>query len=257
MDFLGLYNLFMALAIAGACGTSGNYDASCDDYGVNSGYTDDSGGANTLPPAWTVIDQPPTMVDNGYNPAFYWNRPDNDYADENGVYPGYASDGYSDRYADNGYAPAYQGYSAAYPSYAAAPAYAPAPAMNYGAATTDAGYQGAYAEYDNGYDVEADGYGYGYYQRPIPYERARHERRAAMARMPHDQMHGVNSDMPATVYDRYDTGRDMSGATDHRGAGYNGHDRRMFEDNHGPAKPTSANYQGRDNKNDGRNRPRQ
>ncbi len=95
---------------------------------------------------------------------------------------------------------------------------------------TDAGYQAqANAEYDNGYDVEADGYGYGYYQRPIPYERARHERRAAMARMPHDQMHGVNSDMPATVYDRYDTGRDMSGATDHRGAGYNGHDRHMFD----------------------------
>ncbi len=68
-----------------------------------------------------IINRPPTKIDNGYNPAFYWNRPDNDYADENGVYPGYASDGYSDRYADNGYAPAYQGYSAAYPSYARRP----------------------------------------------------------------------------------------------------------------------------------------
>lgn len=247
MDFLGLYNLFMALAIAGACGASGNYDAACDDYGVDSGYTADSGGADTLPPAWTVIDRPPTMVDNGYNPAFYWNRPDNDYADDGGYYPGYGdgygyadNSGYGDRYADNGYAPAYRGYSAAYPAYAAA-----APEMNYGAATTDAGYEGAYAEYDTGYDVEANGYGY--YQRPIPYEREHRERRAAMARMPREQMHDAASDMPAMDYDR--------GTDEHRTGGYNGHDRHMFQDNHAPAKPAAANYQSRDNKSDGHNRP--
>ncbi len=212
--------------------------------------TKTGGGADALPAAWTVINRPPTMVDNGYNPAFYWNRPDNDYADDNGYYPGYGSYGsgqgygYGDRYADAGDAPAYPGYSATYSGYA--------PPPNYGAATTDAGYQGVYADYDTGYDVTAEGYGYGYYQRPYLYERERHERRAAMARTPHDHMHGTASDMPATDYDRHDATR---GTDDHRSAGYNGHDRHMFEDNHGGATPASANYQGRDNKNGGRNRP--
>lgn len=236
MDFLGLYNLFMALAVAGAC--SGVYDATCDsDDATPPAYVDD-GGAARLPPAWTVINRPPTMADNGYNPNFYWNRPDNEYADENGYYPGYEGYGYygagpnpnpgyaADNYAGEGYAEAgYPGYAASYPTYSAA-------------AMTDDGYNGVYGEYQGGYGAPGGyAYGYGYYQHPVPYGRERREHRAAMARpAPHE--------MPAPTYSHTDVDHD-TGPTDRHGGGYNGHDRHMFEGH--PAKQASADYGGRDN----------
>ena len=74
-----------AAIILGFIGAASAWD--CDVYyGVSSG--------DLLPPAAAVLDTPPTMVDNGYWEAFYWNRPDIGYAGFGAGGP-YGPDGYA------------------------------------------------------------------------------------------------------------------------------------------------------------------
>lgn len=215
MDFLGFYNIFMALAFAGACGGAYNCDEGAD-YGPDSAYIADDGGASTLPPAYAIINRPPTQVDNGYNPAFYWNQPH----DEDSEY-GDADYSYGYRYSNYPYYPAYPSYTGSYPAYADN-----TPASDLGYAETAGG----------DYDVEDGGNDDGgYYVRPY---RVGHERPSPMGRNDRDHTGAtMGRDMPA---DRHDADRGMHPVS----AGYNGHDRHMFDgDRQATNKSNSRSHQ--------------
>jgi hypothetical protein len=85
-----LFKLCVILAscgMIGACSVCGyppppGYAAGGDYYAW--GW---NGGAEALPPAQALIDQPPVISDTGYFPAFYWNRVSDWDA------PAYAEDG--------------------------------------------------------------------------------------------------------------------------------------------------------------------
>lgn len=220
MNFLGLYNLIAALAVAGACGACDTPDMTAG-YGGAPSYMSDEARYD-LPPAGAIINRPPTRVDNGYNPTFYWNQPadeetgDADYDDEGGDYRGH-------------------GYSANYPQ----PAYS-APVQDYAAVTyggdADTGYSdGGYGYYGPGEDVT--GYGrQAYFVAPRErreHREIRHDRDQAPDMNGRDRRGENRAEM-----DRAPRGHQ---AAEHRG--YNGHDARMFDADHHPAKPAPAGYQ--------------
>ncbi len=226
MDFLGFYNIFMALAFAGACGGAYNCDEA-PDYGPDSAYMADDGGASNLPPAYAIINRPPTQIDNGYNPAFYWNQPHDEDSDEAD-----ADYSYGARYSNYPYYPAYPSYTRTYPAYV----YNTAAGLGYAQATG--------GDYDNdGTDYDAS-----YYDRPY---RARHERHSTMEQNDRDHVRAtMDRDMPA--YERHDADR----GTHPVSAGYNGHDRHMFDGDHRAAKPAD-NQLHAPNRGDVRQRPQE
>ena len=151
---------------------------------------------------------PRPEIDNGYNPAFYWNQPHDEDSDEAD-----ADYSYGARYSNYPYYPAYPSYTRTYPAYA----YNTAAGLGYAQATG--------GDYDNdGTDYDA-----GYYDRPY---RARHERHSTMEQNDRDHVRAtMDRDMPA--YERHDADRDTHPVS----AGYNGHDRHMFDGDHRAAKP--------------------
>jgi hypothetical protein len=245
MDFLGFYNLFMALAVAGACGVcDGSGSESASNYGPDSAYVA-QGGGDSLPPAYAIINRPPTQVDNGYNPAFYWNQPQE------------AADDYDN--GDNGYRGGY-GYQANYPQ----PVYDAAAAdLAYADAVNGGDNAGYYGGYDGGYYAYGgDEDGAGYYQRPVylPH-REHHERRDTMQRHDRDPARDMGN-RDAHADERHAAARAEQddrahAARDNRGSGYNGHDGHMFDGDHRPATPAAAGYQIHDRKGDGHDHPRQ
>lgn len=211
MHVLGVYNLAAVLAITGIVGVC-TYSSHAAADGLP-GYDDVDYSNYVLPPAGAIINRPPTRVDNGYNPNFYWNRvaQGGEYADEDeGGNPyGYGSYGYQATYPQQAYT-----------------GYADENYLGYG------GYAGG-AYGGSGYAYYGYGGDYGGYNRRVVVIRHEH-RREAMNRMHHEQ--------PA-----HDTRRDGDfypthvQPVEHRG--FNGHDQHMFDGDHRPAKPADAGYQ--------------
>ncbi|HXE17836.1 MAG TPA: hypothetical protein VN632_11435 [Stellaceae bacterium] len=203
MHFLGVYNLAAVLAIAGAVGV-----CTYSSHAAADGYDDYDAANYALPPAGSIINRPPTRIDNGYNPNFYWNRVAlGDYAD---------NDAGDDGDSDGAY-----GYQPRYPQ----TAYAADPGDNY------LGY-GAYAGGGYAYYGYAGDYG-SYDGRRVVV--TRHERRR-------EAMNRVHHEAPA-----HDIHRDGGAYTTHvqpaEHRGFNGHDAHMFDADRRPAKPADAGYE--------------
>ncbi|MGH6980528.1 MAG: hypothetical protein ACREFC_04920 [Stellaceae bacterium] len=205
MHVLGLYNLAAVLAIAGVCGVC-TYSSHAAADGLP-GFDDVDYSKYVLPPAGAIINRPPTRVDNGYNPDFYWNRVDRGggYADSDDVSYGYQASypqaGYAD-YADDNY-------------------------LGYGGYAGGAYEDGGYASYGYGGDYGSSG------GRRVVVIRHAH-RREAMNRVHHEE--------PAR-----DLRRDGNAYPTHvqpvEHRGYNGHDPHMFDADHQPKKASDAGYQ--------------
>jgi hypothetical protein len=223
MNFLGLYNLFMALAIAGAIGIC-QYPEPASGQDSDSVYVSRDGGQRLPPAAW-VINRPPTRVDNGYWTGFYWNRVDqesdedvgdDDGDDEGGGYGSYGP------YGENRMLP---------------PAYESGPV-----AAADAEFEEAA---NNVYGGDYNTYGTDYYA-GIAIDEGATYRRPVFTRVHRD--HRDNR----VAHERHDDNRMDADRVDHSHAhaaatethaGYNGHDRKMFEGDHRPAKQVSAGHQ--------------
>jgi hypothetical protein len=245
MNFLGIYNLFMALAVAGACGAC-DYRDTAPGYSAGSDYVVARDNGDELPPARYIINAPPTRIDNGYWSGFYWNRPHDDedaadYTDGDSGDRGYAASGYGYRGGD------------AEPQYGVAAVGATA-GMGYGVAT-----YGGYGSYGNGnYAGGDEDYGDDEnYTRPV-YYRTRHEHhRHRDADNRYDRGDGRDAgddsrhdaDRGRQDYDAHVT------VESHRG--YNGHDSHMFDADHRPGNKMSAGYQVHDTNGNGRDRPQQ
>lgn len=226
MNFLGLYNLFAALAMAGTCSVCGDYPDAAPDYGAAPAYMmADPGGGGDLPPAGYIINAPPSRVDNGYSQEFYWNQPpdQDEEADE--------SDG-----GDNG-----DGYGGGYPQAYDAAAAAAAADRAYREA-----YYGDYASHHPGYDAGGDD-GNGY--RRHPRATARHQHRAqhnAVARHDRADRQEARSDDPPA--DTRGDGARQDPVSPRRmvsddGHGYHGHDRNLFDNTRRPPTPVASGYQ--------------
>lgn len=213
MHFLGVYNLAAVLAVAGIVGVC-TYSSHAAADGLP-GFDDVDYSNYALPPAGAIINRPPTRVDNGYNPDFYWNRvADEDYADND--------DDDDDSAGAAGYGS--YGYQTSYPQQA----------YSDDSSSGDLG--------DGGYAGGADAGGYAYYGYAGDYG-AYASRRVVVVRHEHrrEAMNRVHHEAPGREVGRHDAYPAHVQPVEHRG--YNGHDAHMFDADHRPAKPADAGYQ--------------
>jgi hypothetical protein len=229
MHFLGLYNLFAALAMAGTCSVCADYPDAAPYYGASPAYTmAQQGGGDELPPAGYIINSPPSQVDNGYSPSFYWNQPQ-DQDDE-------ADDSDDDDYHNRG-----ERYGGGYPP-SAYDAEAAAAAAD--RAYREAYYGGYTSPYQGEYDAGGvSDYGHGHRQhanagshREHRDTRARHDRgdrQEAMSYDRRDERHDV---------ERRDQASSSHMASDDR-RGYHGHDSHLFDNARRPSTPVASGYQ--------------